>query len=470
MNKCKKSLEEAIRESGLKDGMTVSFHHHLRNGDYVLNTVMDCIAKMGIRNIKINASALTDAALPLLEHIKNGVVTGIETAYIGPGLGRELTKGVLPEPIIFRSHGGRAHAVTSGQSHIDVAFIAASMADKEGNITGQVGKSAFGPIGYAAADAKCADHKIAITDCLAEKAERVSISSEYIDAVVCVESIGDPEKIMSNTTQITRSPLRLKIAKDTARLIAASGLLKNGMSFQTGSGGISLAAAKFLREQMKERGIVGSYCLGGITEYLVDLYREGLFESILDVQCFDMAAVSSLRDDAEHREISCSEYADIAMEGCYINNLNVAILSATEIDLDFNVNVHTDSYGNIMGGSGGHTDASEGADLTIIVAPLLRGRISTVRERVTTISTPGKFIDAFVTERGIAVNPKRTDLYAKLKDAGLPLMDIKEQYARALELTGIPEKQEKGERIAARVLFRDGTELDTIAVKDKIIN
>ncbi len=465
MNKCKDSLMQAIADSGLRDGMTVSFHHHLRNGDYVLNTVMDCISEMGIRGIRVNASSLTDAAMPLLEHIKNGVVIGIETAYIGPGLGKELTKGILPEPIIFRSHGGRAHAVTSGQSHIDVAFIAASISDKEGNITGQLGRSAFGPMGYAVADARCADYKIAITDCLAERCEHISIASEHIDAVVCIESIGDPEKIMSNTTQITRSPLRLKIAKDTARLIAASGLLQNGMSFQTGSGGISLAAARFLRDEMKARGIVGSYCLGGITEYLVDLCREGLFESILDVQCFDTAAVGSLRDDGWHKEISCTEYADIAYEGCYINNLNVAILSATEIDLDFNVNVHTDSYGNIMGGSGGHTDASEGADLTVIVAPLLRGRISTVRDHVTTVSTPGKFIDVLVTERGIAVNPLRGDLYEKFKAAGLPLMDIKEQYARALALTGVPEKQERSDKIAARVLFRDGTELDTIAAK-----
>ncbi len=462
MNKCKDSLMQAIADSGLKNGMTVSFHHHLRNGDNVLNTVMECIAEMGYRDIKINASSLTDAALPLLEHIKNGVVTGIETAYIGPALGKELSKGILPEPIVFRSHGGRAHSVTSGISHIDVAFIAASTADKEGNLTGQLGRSAFGPMGYAVADAKCADHKIAVTDCLVEKNERVSIDGSFIDAVVCVDSIGDPEKIMSNTTKITRSPLRLKIAKDTARLIAASGLLKNGMSFQTGSGGISLAAAKFLRDEMKKRSVVGSYCLGGITEYLVDLYREGLFGSVLDVQCFDMAAVCSLRDDGEHKEISCTEYADIAYEGCYINNLNVAILSATEIDLDFNVNVHTDSYGNIMGGSGGHTDASEGADLTVIVAPLLRGRISTVKERVTTISTPGKFVDVFVTERGIAVNPLRGDLLEKFKEAGLPLMDIKEQYSRAIELTGIPEKQERSKKTVANVLFRDGSLLDTI--------
>ena len=38
------SLREAIEACGLGDGMTVSFHHHLRNGDYVLNMVMAEIA------------------------------------------------------------------------------------------------------------------------------------------------------------------------------------------------------------------------------------------------------------------------------------------------------------------------------------------------------------------------------------------------------------------------------------------
>ena len=35
------SLEEAIRRSGLKDGMTISFHHHFRGGDKVVNMVVD---------------------------------------------------------------------------------------------------------------------------------------------------------------------------------------------------------------------------------------------------------------------------------------------------------------------------------------------------------------------------------------------------------------------------------------------
>ena len=34
------TLADALRQCGAKSGMTFSFHHHLRNGDYVVNMVM----------------------------------------------------------------------------------------------------------------------------------------------------------------------------------------------------------------------------------------------------------------------------------------------------------------------------------------------------------------------------------------------------------------------------------------------
>ena len=77
MNKLVGSIREAIIQSGLKDGMTVSFHHHLRNGVFVLNMVMEQIAQLGIKDINVNASSLFDAHAPILDHIKNHVVTGI---------------------------------------------------------------------------------------------------------------------------------------------------------------------------------------------------------------------------------------------------------------------------------------------------------------------------------------------------------------------------------------------------------
>ncbi|MBR5718971.1 MAG: citrate lyase subunit alpha, partial [Clostridia bacterium] len=73
MNKLVNSIKQAVMDSGLKDGQTISFHHHLRNGDYVLNMVMEVIAELGIKNLTVNASSLFDTHRPLKEHIKNGV-------------------------------------------------------------------------------------------------------------------------------------------------------------------------------------------------------------------------------------------------------------------------------------------------------------------------------------------------------------------------------------------------------------
>ena len=125
MPKLTDNLRGVIEETGLKDGMCISFHHHLRNGDRVLNMVMDTVAEMGIRNLTVNASSLLDVHLPIIDHIKNGVVTAIETNYIAPKLGCEISKGILEKPVIFRSHGGRAGAIDTGVSSIVVFFISA---------------------------------------------------------------------------------------------------------------------------------------------------------------------------------------------------------------------------------------------------------------------------------------------------------------------------------------------------------
>ncbi|MGI6668981.1 MAG: citrate lyase subunit alpha [Acetivibrionales bacterium] len=62
--------------------MTISFHHHLRNGDYVLNMVMEQAASMGIKDLTVNASSLFDIHMPLIDHIKNHVVKKIMTDYM----------------------------------------------------------------------------------------------------------------------------------------------------------------------------------------------------------------------------------------------------------------------------------------------------------------------------------------------------------------------------------------------------
>ena len=462
MSKVVKSISEAIRLAGVREGATISFHHHLRNGDYVLNMVLDAIASAGIKNIKVNASSLFDTHLPIVEHIKNGVVTGIQTNYVSAGIGRAISEGVLDTPVEFRTHGARPTDIELGVTPIDVAFIAAPTADKEGNATGKIGKSACGSLGYAVSDAKYAKSVVVITDNLIDTLEEPSIDGTDVDYVVAVEEIGNPAGIVSGTTRITRDPVGLVMAEMAAKVILASGLLKDGFAFQTGAGGASLAAAKFLKEIMLERGIVGSFGLGGITGYMVDMLKSGCFERLYDVQCFDLDAVESIKSDPRHIEVSAREYASPINPEALVNKLDVVILGATEIDTDFNVNVHTDSQGYLMGGSGGHSDTAHGAKLSMIIAPMFRARLPIVTDRVTTISTPGKDIDVLVTQGGIAVNPRCTELRERLIDFGLPVIDIEALKARAESITGTPCKIKRGDRVVANVLSRDGGVLDTV--------
>ena len=463
MNKLVNSIREAVQLSGLKDGMTVSFHHHLRNGDFVLNMVMEAIAELGIKDLTVNASSLFDTHTPLLSHIENHVVTNILTDYMAAGLGREISRGIMENPVQFRTHGGRPSDIMLGRTPIDVAFIAAPTADPMGNCSGKYGKSACGSLGYAFADAMYAKKVVVITDNLVPyPLADFSISEQYVDYVVTVDAIGNPKGIVSGTTQITRDPVGLVMASYAAKVIENSGLLKDGFSFQTGAGGASLAAAKFLKEIMLRDNIKGSYGLGGITGYMVDMLEAGCFQSLMDVQCFDLKAVESIRNNPNHREINALHYASPAVRSAVVDSLDVVILGATEIDTDFNVNVHTDSNGFIMGGSGGHSDAAAGSKLCMIIAPMFRARLPIVTDHVHCVSTPGKDIDVLVTQGGIAVNPKNGELKQRLQSAGLPIIDIHELKEKAERITGAPKPLPKGDRAVAEVIYRDGTHLDTI--------
>ena len=465
MSKVVGSLREAISAAGLRDGMTVSFHHHLRSGDYVINMVMNEIAAMGIKNLTVNASSLFDVHAPLAEHIKSGVITKIITDYMSAGLGKYISAGIMEQPVEFMTHGGRPTAIMQGKTPIDVAFVAAPAADGDGNCTGKIGRSACGSLGYAFADAEYAKKTIIITDGLCEKLEEPSIDGKFVDFVVCADEIGDPRGIVSGTTTITRDPVGLIMARDAADVIKYSGLLKEGFSFQTGAGGASLAAAKFLMDIMLEEKIRGSFGLGGITGYMVDMLRAGCFEELRDVQCFDLKAVESIRTDPRHHEIGAFEYASPANGHAWVNSLDAVILGATEIDTDFNVNVHTDSAGIIMGGSGGHSDTAAGAKLAMVIAPLFRARQPIITDRVNCISTPGKDIDVLVTQYGIAVNPKNEELRDRLIRAHMPVVSIEELKAKAESLCGVPKALEHGERVVAKVIGRSGEVQDLIYLK-----
>ncbi len=459
-----KNLEAAIDKCNLQDGMTISFHHHLRNGDELLNSVMDVISSKGIKDLTIIASSFTKAHEPLLEHIKNGTVTCLHTSGLRGKIAQEISKNnILKHPVVFRSHGGRVRAIEAGDVKIDVAFIGAPICDTMGNLNGKEGKSAFGAIGYAFVDAEYANKVVAITDNLVPfPLNDISIPMQQIDYVVEVDSLGDPSKIATGATRITSNPMDLLIAKKAAEVLIATGKVKNGFSFQAGSGGASLAVCKYLKEYMNRNQIKGSFASGGITAYLVELLEEGYFESLLDTQTFDGSAAKSLKNNPNHIEMSASMYANPHNKSCVAHQLDLMVLSCTEIDVNYNINSLTDSTGIIMGAIGGAPDTAAGADITVVVAPSMRSRLPIVIDQVTNIVTPGDTIDVLVTERGVCVNPARKDVMKMLEDANIELRTIESLRDEIISYTKVPSSNEYYDNIVGIIEYRDGTVIDVI--------
>ncbi|CNI96682.1 citrate lyase subunit alpha [Yersinia vastinensis] len=457
------SLENAIRRSGLQDGMTISFHHAFRAGDLTLNLVMNAIATMGFKNLRLASSSLSDCHSPLVEHIRNGVVSEIYTSGMRGPLAEEISRGLLAKPVQVHSHGGRVNLIESGELSIDVAFIGVPACDEFGNTNGFSGNACCGSLGYARVDAEYADRVVLLTEALvAYPHHPASITQDQVDLIVQVEQVGDADKIGADTTRMTSNPRELLIARRAADVIAGSGYFVDGFSLQTGTGGASLAVTRFLEDKMLRRNITAAFALGGITSTMVELHEKGLITKLLDVQSFDKQAASSLARNPRHIEISANQYANFSSKGASVDRLDVVVLSALEIDTDFNVNVLTGSDGVLRGASGGHCDTAVAARLSIIVAPLVRGRIPTLVSEVTTCVTPGSSIDILVTDHGIAVNPARPELAERLQQAGLPVVTIDWLYQRALILTGAPKPIKFTDRVVAVVRYRDGSVIDVV--------
>lgn len=462
-DKYSESLADVVKKA-VKDGMTISFHHHFRNGDYVVNQVMRLIIDNGIKNLTIAPSSLTGAMNDvMIEAIQKGTVSNITSSGMRGSLGEFVSHGGLKNPVIFRSHGGRARAIEEGKIKIDVAFLGVPNSDKLGNSNGMKGKAVFGSLGYALMDANYADQVVLLTDNVVPYPNTpASIKQTQVDYVVKVDEVGDPDKIGSGATRFTKDPKELKIAQSVNQVIVNSPYFKDGFSFQTGSGGAALAVTRYLREKMIEKNIKASFALGGITKPTTDLLEEGLVGRIMDVQDFDKGAAQSMHKNEMHQEIDASWYADPFNKGAMVDQLDVAILSALEIDTNFNVNVMSGSDGVIRGAIGGHQDAA-GAKLTIISAPLTRGRLATVVPEVTTVVTPGSSIDVLVTEYGIAINPARKDLQEAFNNLpGVPVYTIEELQQKAEKIVGTPKPIEFKDRPVALIEYRDGSIIDTI--------
>jgi citrate lyase subunit alpha/citrate CoA-transferase len=456
------SLRAAIEKCELKSGMNISTHHALRNGDWLLNQLVKELDAMGLRDMGIAASSVHAVHAEIIPYIRKGVITRIETGVNGL-IGELVSKGELDCAIVVRSHGGRARALATGEVAVHAAFIAAPCCDITGNLNGIHGPSACGSLGYAHVDARYARKVVAVTDNLVRfPAAPISISQSEVDYVVKVESLGDPNKIVSTTTRLARDPAALLIAKHASEVIEASGLLKDGFSFQTGAGGTSLAVADLIHRKMAAQKIKGSFGCGGITGYFVDMLEQGYFETLFDVQCFDLKAVESLRRNPGHREISASLYANPYNRGEVVDMLDCVILGATEVDVNFNVNVNTESSGYLLHNTGGHCDVAAGAKLAIVVAPSVRGRLPIIRDAVTTVTTPGETVDVIVTDRGICVADKHVELKKELLRRNLPLKDIHQFHEEITRITGEPRPIEFDDEVVALIEYRDGSIIDVV--------
>lgn len=466
-SKVVKSLKEAILATGLRDGMTISFHHCFREGDQIIGQVLIAIRELGIKNLKFAPSAVVNIKEPsLVGFVRDGTITSIQASGIRGELGDAVMEGLMDVPVILRPHGARPRAIEAGELSIDVAFIGASAADEYGNATSQIGPNACGSMGYAFIDATTADKVVIVTDYIVDfPCTPVSISQQYVDIVAVVDKIGDTEKIGAGAARITKNPRDLLIAERSAEVIAASRYFKEGFSFQTGAGAISIACTNYLSKKMEERGIKASFALGGMTANIIDMFRKGQVRVLECSQSFDSIAARAMAEDKNIIEIDNALYSNPHSKGSLLDKLNFGVLAALEVDIDFNVNILTGSSGEMMGGLGGGPDVAAGADISIVTIPIVRGRIPSIVKQVFTLCTPGETIAVVVTEAGIALNPRHkyyNELKEDLEKANLKLVTIEKLQQIAESMTGVPKPIECSDKVVCIVEYRDGTVIDVI--------
>jgi citrate lyase subunit alpha/citrate CoA-transferase len=463
-----KNLKEALKKAGLKDGMTISTHHHLRNGDIITNKLFDAVKSLGVKNIRWFPSASFPCHSHLIQYLEDGTIHHIEGSMNGP-LGKYASEGKMKGLGVLRSHGGRYQSVQDGEVKIDITVIAAPTADPFGNATGDRGKSACGLLGFALADSEYAEKVIIVTDNLIPfPCIPWQIQGNNVDFVVEVESLGDPEKIVSGTTQVTKSPDRLLIAELVAQFMEESGILKDGFSFQAGAGGTNLAFALNLKEKMKAKGIKARFIRGGSTKYLVEMLEEGLTDYILDGQTFDLEGVRSMRENPNHVNTSPFTSYNYHSKGNFASMLDAVVLGATEVDINFNANVASHSDGYLLHGIGGWQNCLF-SKCTILAIPSFRDRIPVIVDEVTTLCGPGELIDVIITERGISINPKRKDLLKAVKNSNLPIRKIEEICEEVNELCGGKPSKPKIDKnkVIAVIKWVDGTVLDSVYKVEK---
>jgi len=192
------------------------------------------------------------------------------------------------------------------------------------------------------------------------------------------------------------------------------------------------------------------------------MLKEGLTDYILDGQTFDLAAVDSIGSDPRHIPTSPFTSYNYHGKGNFASMMDAVVLGATEVDVNFNGNVNTHSDGVLLHGIGGWQNCLF-SQCTILAVPAVRDRIPVLVDEVTTLTGPGELIDVVVTERGIAINPRRQDLLDAVKGSDLPIRSIQELKAEVEAIIGgKPQVPRFTDDPVAIIKWVDGTVLDTV--------
>jgi citrate lyase subunit alpha/citrate CoA-transferase len=455
------SIAEALRAVGLADGMTVSSHHHLRNGDSVANRVFDAAASLGVRDLMWFPSASFPVHANQLQHLDSGVIHHIEGSMNGP-LGAYCSEGKMRGLGVLRSHGGRWQAIQDGEVPIDVAVIAAPTADAFGNATGDRGPAACGLLGFALADSMYAEKVIVVTDNLVP---------------FPVPAVADPGQ-----QRRRRGGGGLHRRPDSDRLRHHPRDPESGPPADRRTGRPVLCRGRdheagLLLPGRRRRHHPGLRHLparphagrGGhrplrprrFNQYMTAMLQEGLIE--VHPGRPDLRPGGRALHARDPRHVNTSPFTSYNFhgKGNFASMVDVAVLGATEVDLAFNGNVVTHSDGRLLHGIGGWQNCLA-ARCTMLLVPSYRDRIPVVVDEVTTLCGPGELIDVVVTERGIAVNPRRQDLLDAVAGSNLPIRPIADLKAELDRICGTPSRPQRSDRPVAVVKWVDGTVLDTV--------
>jgi len=472
---------DAVMEH-ISDGDTISYPHYYRTGDRGLQLIVEKLKRSGKKNIKIYGNAFFDHVDPwLFEAVREGTIGGL---YGNPyrKLGANIVAGdLLPWASVGFSHGNRVRKLQRGEVDIKVAFGPVPIADRFGNANGVKGKPEHlcGPVGLFTADAEAAEVVCLLAATVSESLILPApLSMEWVDYVVPVDEPGLASGIGSGTLDVAKAkshPFNARVAENVTGLLKAAGVVKEDFSFQVGSGA-GLIILENIRNMLKEMNIRANFSMGGVTSLHVDMLEEGTLRQLLHGQLFEPSpkVIDSLVNHPDHHEITTGYYASVANKESAVNLLDAAVLSALEIDLEFNLNTVC-ANGRIIGGIGGGQDVAAGADLTIIFLPLATGKngkgFPKVVEKVYTRTTPGEVVDAVVTEEYVSVNPRSRSRCrdAILRNAGrfgLNVVSMEELHSRSLERARefgtIPPPAETSDEVVHVIEWRDGTLLDVI--------